>query len=95
MLGVGASVKTLLPPFRLSRCRVAVFLRVNDGLRDSRGMLQEFDGVAEVWFESEQELIDAMSSPEGQEVSAILLQDESKFLDHARSTAFIAQEHVL
>ena len=68
---------------------------LNDGLRDSRGMLQEFDGVAEVWFESEQELIDAMSSPEGQEVSAILLQDESKFLDHARSTAFIAQEHVL
>lgn len=68
---------------------------LNDGLRESRGMLQEFDGVAEVWFESEQELIDAMNSPEGQEVSAILLQDEGKFLDHARSTAFITEEHVL
>ena len=58
-------------------------------------MQQEYDGVAEVWFESEQELIAAMSSPEGQEISAILLKDESNFLDHTKSTAFIAQEHVL
>ena len=68
---------------------------LNDSIRESRGMLQEFDGVAEVWFESEQELIDAMSSPEGQEVSATLLKDESNFLDHAKSTAFITKEHAL
>ena len=67
---------------------------LNDGIRESRGMLPEYDGVAEVWFESEQELMDAMSSPEGQEVSAILLKDESGFLDHAKSTAFITKEHV-
>ena len=66
---------------------------INDGLRESRGMQQEYDGVAEVWFESEQDLIDAMSSPEGQEVSAILLKDESNFLDHSKSTAFIVTEH--
>ena len=66
---------------------------LNDSIRESRGMLQEYDGVAEVWFESEQDLIEAMSSPEGQEVSAILLKDESNFLDHTKSTAFIATEH--
>ena len=68
---------------------------LNDSIRESRGMLQEYDGVAEVWFESEQELIEAMSSPEGQEVSAILLKDEANFLDHTKSTAFITKEHVL
>ena len=67
---------------------------LNDSIRASRGMAQEYDGVAEVWFESEEALIEAMSSPEGQKVSAILLEDESKFVDHAKSTAFIAVEHV-
>jgi len=68
---------------------------LNQGLRESRGMLPEYDGVAEVWFESEQDLMEAMSSPEGQEVSAILLKDEGNFIDHAKSSAFIAKEHSL
>lgn len=67
---------------------------LNDAIRASRGMAQAYDGVAEVWFESETEMIEAMSSPEGQKVSALLLEDEGKFVDHARSTAFIAVEHV-
>ena len=66
---------------------------LNENLQESRGMRDAYDGVAEVWFESEQDLVEAMSSPEGQQVSEILLQDESNFLDHSKSTAFIAQEH--
>lgn len=65
---------------------------LNQGIRESRGMQQEFDGVAEVWFESEHALIEAMSSPEGQKISAILKDDESTFIDHSKSTAFIARE---
>jgi uncharacterized protein (TIGR02118 family) len=68
---------------------------LNDGIRESRGMMHAYDGVAEVWFESEEELIGAMSSPEGQKLSAILLEDENKFIDHTKSTAFIAKEHEL
>ena len=66
---------------------------LNEGLRSSRGMLPEYDGVAEVWFESEEELIEAMSSPEGQKLSAALLEDERNFIDHAKSSAFIVKEH--
>lgn len=66
---------------------------VNEVLRESRGMVAEFDGIAEVWFESEQAFMDAMSSPEGQKLGAILAEDESKFIDHARSAAFLAEEH--
>ncbi|MGB0714762.1 MAG: EthD domain-containing protein [Phycisphaerae bacterium] len=68
---------------------------LNGALQESRGMMQAFDGVAEVWFESEQALIEAMSSEEGQKIGAILAEDESKFVDHARSTAFIATEHAV
>ena len=66
---------------------------MNQFLRESRGMLEEFDGVAVVWFESEQAFVDAMSSPEGQQLGATLHADESNFIDHARSTAFLATEH--
>lgn len=68
---------------------------LNDGLRASRGMLPEFDGVAEVWFDSEQDLMEGMSSPEGQELSAALLKDESNFIDHSKSAAFIVREEEL
>ncbi len=63
---------------------------LNDGLRESRGMLPEYDGVAEVWFESEQDLMAGMSSPEGQALGAALLKDEGNFVDHAKSSASLS-----
>jgi hypothetical protein len=56
-------------------------------------MLPEYDGVAEVWFDSEEALMEGMSWPEGQKLGAALLEDEGKFIDHAKSTAFIVEEH--
>ena len=66
---------------------------LNEGMRDSRGMLPEYDGIAEVWFESEEELMEAMNSPEGQNLGAALAEDEGNFIDHSRSSAFIVREH--
>ena len=66
---------------------------LNDGMRSARGMLPEYDGVAEVWFESEEDLMEAMSSSEGQELGAALLEDEGNFIDHSKSCAFIVREH--
>ena len=68
---------------------------LNEGMRSSRDMLPEYDGVAEVWFESEEDLMEAMSSAEGQELSAALLEDEGNFVDHSKSCAFIVREHEL
>ena len=68
---------------------------LNEGLRSSRGMQPEYDGVAEVWFESEEDLMEAMNSPEGQKLSAALLEDEGNFIDHSQSSAFIVKEHEL
>ena len=68
---------------------------LNDMLRESRGMMPEYDGVAEVWFESEEALTEGMSSPEGQKLGAELLTDEKNFIDHSKSSAFIVNEHEL
>ena len=65
---------------------------MNESLRTSRGMLPEYDGVAEVWFESEEALMEGMSSAEGQKLGAALLEDEGNFVDHSKSTAFIVEE---
>ena len=55
--------------------------------------MPEFDGVAEVWFESEQDLMEAMGSAEGQSLAEALLEDEANFIDHAKSSAFVVREH--
>ena len=68
---------------------------LNEGLRSSRDMLPEYDGVAEVWFESEEELMAGMSSPEGQKLGAALLEDEGNFIDHSKSSAFVVKEYEL
>ena len=65
---------------------------LNEGLRTSRGMQPEYDGVAEVWFDSEEDLMEAMSSPEGQKLGAALLEDEGNFVDHSKSSAFLVRE---
>ena len=65
---------------------------LNEGLKESRQMQPAYDGVAEVWFESEQDLMEALSSPEGQKLGAALQEDEEKFIDHSRSTAFVVKE---
>ena len=65
---------------------------LNAAMQESRGMFPEYDGIAEVWFESEEELLAAMTSPEGQQLGAELFADESNFVDHSRSTAFIVKE---
>ena len=43
---------------------------LNDGMRQSRGMLEEFDGVAEVWFESREAMDAVFDTPEGQRARA-------------------------
>ena len=68
---------------------------LNEGMKSSRGLQPAYDGVAEVWFESEEDLMEAMSSPEGQKLSATLLEDEGNFIDHSRSSAFLVREHEL
>ncbi|MBT8447491.1 MAG: EthD domain-containing protein [Gammaproteobacteria bacterium] len=67
----------------------------NEGLRASRGLQPEYDGVAEVWFDSEEDLQQALSTPEGEQLTAALRADEENFIDHANSAAFLVTEHEL
>ncbi len=50
-----------------------------------------FDGCAELWFDSMDDLRAAMASPE---VRAAI-EDERNFIDHSRVASFITTEHVV
>ncbi len=65
----------------------------NGVLRGSRGGPDEFDGVAELWWDSREALMQAFSTPEGRAAGAELLEDERRFIDLERSPLWIAEEH--
>jgi len=61
----------------------------------SRKMAEPYEGITEVWWDSAEEMSAGSSTPEGQEAGRTLLQDESKFIDFARSTIFFTEEHLI
>ncbi len=66
---------------------------LNDALRQNRGALEAYDGVAELWWESVEDFATATASPEGRKVGEELLEDERRFIDMERSALWVAQEH--
>ncbi len=65
-------------------------------LAESRGCaVAAFDGVAELWWDSEAALTAAMAAPEGQRAGALLLTDEAHFIDFAASAIFFTREEVI
>jgi len=63
-----------------------------DSLRASRGGPPAYDGVAELWWNSLDDVAAAMGSAAGSEGGRILLEDERKFIDLANSPLFWANE---
>lgn len=66
---------------------------LNENVRESRGMMKAYDGVAELWWESEKDFIEAITSPEGQKLRTVFLDDEAKFIDFSSSSAFFTEEY--
>ncbi|MGB7405959.1 MAG: EthD domain-containing protein [Pacificimonas sp.] len=64
-------------------------------LTDARpGMpADDYDGIAELWWDGWDSLVDAMQTEEGARHGAILAGDEAKFIDFTRSRIFFGEEH--
>ena len=65
---------------------------LNEALRGLRGAPEAFDGVAELWWESREEMERAFASPEGRAAGKELQEDEKNFIDHSRSPLWIGEE---
>jgi uncharacterized protein (TIGR02118 family) len=68
---------------------------VTDAVRNSRGADEPYDGVAELWWESAEDLAARTATPEGRDAARQLLEDERTFIDFARSALWVSREHEL
>ena len=66
---------------------------VQGALAASRGAPEAFDGVAELWWDNREDMAAGIATPEGRDAARALLDDERKFIDHARSPIWINEEH--
>jgi uncharacterized protein (TIGR02118 family) len=67
---------------------------VDDLISASRGSEPGFyDGVAELWWDSVEDMLAAYSTDAGQAAGAALLEDEQRFIDLARSPLWLGEEH--
>jgi uncharacterized protein (TIGR02118 family) len=65
------------------------------GVRASREAPPEFDGVAELWFDSVEAVIANGQRPEAQEAGRLLLEDERRFIDLQKSPLWWGEEKVV
>ena len=65
---------------------------VSEPLRASRGGPAAYDGVAELWYDSLEDLGVRLQDPAAQAAAALLLEDEKKFIDLSRSPLWWGQE---
>jgi uncharacterized protein (TIGR02118 family) len=68
---------------------------LNAALAAPRGTAEAYDGIAEIWWDSLDAFIAAAGSEEGQRANETLTADEARFIDFARSSLFLAEEHAL
>ncbi|MEM7412129.1 MAG: EthD domain-containing protein [Myxococcota bacterium] len=68
---------------------------INEGFRAGRGGPEPYDGVAELWWTSLDDLGAATQTPEGQAAGQALLEDEKRFIDLANSPLWIGEERLL
>lgn len=82
-------------------CRIRRYIQsptvdtpANAGFCEARGIPVEAppDGVAEVWWDSLEDLAAGFSGPEGEDAARRLISDEAKFCDFATSRAWISEE---
>lgn len=54
-----------------------------------------YDGQAELWWDSLDDVAAAVSTPAGQQAAIELLEDERRFIDLERSPMWIGEEHLV
>ena len=65
----------------------------NAALQASRGGPEDYDGVAELWWDSLDDLAAATATDAGRSAGLALLEDERTFIDLARSPLFVGEVH--
>lgn len=73
----------------------AGFDATSEAIRASRNAPEPYDGIAEIWFESEEAMQTAGRNPGVSEAARELLEDERKFIDLENSPLWYNRVHTI
>src|SRR6185312_7109840 len=68
---------------------------LNAAAQQPRGSKPAYDGITELWWDNAEDLIAALSSPEGQAANKTLAEDEARFCDLPNCSVFFTEEHTI
>ena len=67
-----------------------------NAMRNSRGApFFDYDGMAEIWWQSKEKMLNTRTSPEAKKAIQLLLDDENQFVDHSQSLIWYATERTI
>ena len=66
-----------------------------DAMIATRGSMIPYDGIAEIWCDSEDAVFAAARTPEGRAAGKVVAEDERNFIDTESSNIFVGTEHVI
>ena len=67
-----------------------------NAMRNSRGApIFDFDGMAEIYWQSKEKMLSIRTSPEAKRAIQLLLDDENQFVDHSQSLIWYATERII
>lgn len=73
----------------------ALTVPFNEAIRDSRHAPEMYDGIAELWWDSLDDLAASGQSEEARAAGLELLEDKRKFIDLARSPLSLGEEKTI
>ncbi len=68
---------------------------ISEPIRASRHAPQDFDGVAQLWWDNLDDMTAAITEPKAVEAGRMLLEDERTFIDLERSPLWWGEESVI
>ncbi|HRD46495.1 MAG TPA: EthD domain-containing protein [Caulobacter sp.] len=68
---------------------------VSADTRRSRGGPEQYDGVAQLWWDSFEDMAKSADDPAARDAGRLLLEDEKRFIDLARSPLWWGEEKVI
>lgn len=90
-------VKKNAPALRIKRYVQSSTLDhpLNEAIRSIKGHGEYYDGVAELWWDSMDDMLAAAATPEGVAAQNALFEDEKKFIEFAASCSWFTEETVV
>ena len=86
--------KEALRARRYIQCHAKYYEEYNEVVKERGNLVEDFDGAAELWWDSVDDFRPEKITPEREQAGNALREDEQKFIDWSRSPVWLGREYV-